>query len=290
MRDLGYHEATLGGVQPYSTSREQSESDTIDPRQVFEQAEDSFTTTDGLWNHLLPFNASHDEYGACIDHSCADGNGFSRLCSSVFVAGRGGLESMSNNYVRYNDEGTFGVCRGTQTINSPAQPVNAIADDGMFPLTYSDVGNQTFKDSVYPMPNSSSDRARLPYQDLFDDDWTPFPDNFTFGDDYGASLSTYNISDEIEAFAQRAQDNFAMMATDQIAQTQSARSDLTLAVPSGGAMSSQHMLGQTVGVGEYAAHRAEPLSYKEEETGEGPVDNTLLAYGYESNFGWMKDM
>ena len=188
-------------------------------------------------------------------------------------------EPMWSTYVRYHDDGTLGVFRGTQAVDCATQQVTNTTENQMIPLTRSDAGTQSYYNPVYPAPNSVSNQTNIPNHSY--NGWNT--DTSPCTNDNDILLSTNNISHEINSFAMNANNNFAMLATDQIPQSHSERSGLTMAVPSGGAMSSQHMLGQAVGLDELAAHRTQ--SFHGQESGAGLVSGQLLANDFQLDYG-----
>lgn len=197
MRDLGYSIATTtGGLQPYVSPYDQETQYFTDTDPIF----NLLPTTNLIWNNVLPFNARHDEFAACIDHSCAEGNGFSNLCSEEYLASIGLSGPTDNPYLN-----NYSLPTGSQfdTQITDWDALNAAAG-----LLFPDLSRAAIDAQI---------------QD--------------------ANFLTYGSN------------NFAMMATDQVSQAQGVRSDLTMGVPSGGAVSSQHMVGPIVGSNEFAAHR-----------------------------------
>jgi len=252
MRDLGYSSATTGGLQPYVSPYDHETQQPFDYDPIFNLAPTA--NRDLIWNSVLPFNARHDEYAACIDHSCADGNGFSRLCSEEYLASIGLSGATNNPYVNNDDADPF--WRPNWTINGAASSATNTAPDQMTLPTHSHIGTQTHD------WNALDAAADALLQDLTReaiDAQISHTSFLTDGDIDQHMADSGEVVQNTSSFIYGV-DNFTMMATDQVSQAQGVRSDLAMGVPSGGAISSQHMVGPIVGTNEFEAHRPEEVA------------------------------
>ncbi|GAB7342343.1 hypothetical protein MBLNU457_g0566t1 [Dothideomycetes sp. NU457] len=221
MRDLGYSSASTGGLQRYVSPYDQETLRLPDTDPIYNLV----PTSNLIWNNLLPFNARHDEFAACIDHSCAEGNGFSNLCSEEYLASIGLSGPTDNPHVN-----SINPCwTGNWAVDGASSSATSTASNQPSLPTHSHIGSQT----------RGWDTLDAAANELFPD--------LTRGTTDAQMYDT--------GFFANSSNNLAMMATNQVSQAQGVRSDLAMGVPSGGAISSQFMVGPIVGSNEFAAHR-----------------------------------